>query len=199
MPEFENLLMDYLLPNRGLLLDKIVLKNPKLAEDFLNLHVNTIDLSSSKLDLSELSCNDGEPCLDIDLSPFNKLQNIDSSHESLSTFTMLKERHEDLIKHPVTETFIHLKWQQIRWLFYLSLFLHILSATITTIAILKSFTVAPDNVKNSHQNTIVYLLWAMAAAHVPVFVMLVLEIFQKRSSFFYIILVVLPDPNLPKE
>jgi hypothetical protein len=105
-------------------------------------------------------------------------------HESLSTFTMLKERNEDLIKHPVTETFIHLKWQQIRWLFYLSLFLHILSATITTITILKSFTVAPDNVKNSHQNTIVYLLWAMAAAHVPVFVMLILEIFQKRSSFF---------------
>ena len=176
--------MDYFLPNRGLLLDKIVLKNPKLAEDFLNLHVNTIGLGSSTLDLSELSCNDGEPCLDINLSPFNKPQNMDSCHESLSTYTMLKERHEDLIKHPVTETFIHLKWQQIRWLFYLSLFLHILSATITTIAILKSFTVAPDNFKNSHQNTIVYLFWAMAAAHVPVFVMLVLEIFQKRSSFF---------------
>ena len=168
------------IPYRGILFEKIVVKNPKVAEEYLNLHIDSVNTSECEATFTNFNS-----AMKIDFTPFNKLENVNSSQESLSIYKMLEEGNADLIKHPVTETFIHLKWQKLNWLFYLSIVLHLLFATLTTTSVLMSFQQKSSNAKSSKSLQKVNIIWAMVASYIPLFIMFVINIF--RSYNLYII------------
>lgn len=96
---------------------------------------------------------------------------------------MLVEGSTDLIKHPVVETFIHLKWQKLNWLFYLSLLFRILFATITTASVLMSYNEKSSNVKQHNTLRQVKIIWAMLASYIPLFFIFILNIFRNRNLY----------------
>ena len=161
------------------------MKNPKIAEEYLNLHIDSIDTSECETFSSE-----SDRAIKIDLTPFNKIKNVKFSQESLSTYKMLVEGSTDLIKHPVVETFIHLKWQKLNWLFYLSLLFRILFAGITTASVLLSFDEKSSNVKQHNTLRQVKIIWAMIASYIPLFIIFILNIFRNRN--LYIIRYLIP-------
>ena len=163
-----------------MLFDRIVLRNPKMAEEFLNMHLDSVVNNSD----SETVLPNSEPAWKIDMTPFNKFSNIYSCHESFSTYKMLEAGNRDLIKHPVTETFIRLKWQKINSLFYLSLFLRISFAIIATVTTQMSFKKTSSNTKHLNEVQNAHIIWAVVALYIPLFVMLSLEICRKRISYF---------------
>ena len=166
------------IPYRGILFEKLVMKNPKVAEEYLNLHIDSVNTSDCDTSLTNFNS-----AIKIDFTPFNKLENVNSSQESLSTYKMLEERNVDLIKHPVTETFIHLKWQKLNWLFYLSILLRLLFATLTTISVLMSFQQKSSNAKYSKNVHKVKIIWAMVASYIPLFIIFALNIFRNYTLY----------------
>ena len=178
IPEFEQHIKESPSPYRSVLFDKLVVKNPKIAEEYLNLHIDSIDTSEC-----EILSSESDSAIKIDLTPFNKLKNVKFSQESLSTYKMLVEGSTDLIKHPVVETFIHLKWQKLNWLFYLSLLFRILFAAITTASVLMSFDDKSSNVKQHNTITQVKIIWAMIASYIPLFIIFILNIFRNRNLY----------------
>ena len=170
--------------NLGLVFDKVVVKNPKVAEELLNLHLDIShdNLSTEHSEQSISSTN--EAMLTIDMSPFRKSQNSQSCHESASTHKMLEEGYRDLIKHPVTESFVHAKWQKLNWLFYLNLLIRVLFALATTVSVALSFDKtlsATNHLPQTRRQSII--LWVMFSLYLPMFFMMIFNVFRKRSSY----------------
>ena len=100
---------------------------PKLAEELLNekLASNYFDDRVTK-DTTHLTFN------------FDIFRTKIDRPESQSIFQMLLEGHNDLMNHPITEAFIIIKWQKLKWLFYLSIAFEIaLTILITSTLIIE--------------------------------------------------------------
>ena len=179
IPEFEQHLKDSGSPYSGAIFDKLVVKNPKVAEEYLNLHLDSVNTSEAEIALFKF-----HSAVKIDFTPFNKINSVSDSQESLSIYKMLQERNIELIKHPVTEAFIRLKWQKLNWLFYLSLFVRILFASLTTTSILLSFEENSSNAKRYKVIQKVNIVWAMLASYIPLFVMFALNIIRNWKLYF---------------
>ena len=132
--------------------DLVVEKSPQLGEELLNLRLESnhdedypaakerdkdqnIEL---KIDLS-LFRKPGTPLLassplkSVEEPQGSKCKKLSREPEMVSLMHMLTEDHRELIRHPVSETFLHLKWQRLRCFFYLGLAYQFLFSMVVTV------------------------------------------------------------------
>ena len=121
-PKFREHFVRHHFTHLGRIFDRVVAKNPELASEILN----------SKL-------NNENSVLQLDLSPFYKIPKSPPEPETLSTIRMIERDRDDLIRNPLTESFVHLKWKKVRNFFYVSLIYRILYAVCMTVAVIFVF------------------------------------------------------------
>ena len=92
--------------------ERLVHLSPKLAEDLLNHH---LDGNHDDADADAPSV-----AMTLNFAPFEKTKvatpsctscRRDDRNESFSPLAMLSDGHRDLIKNPLTEAFVSMKWQ----------------------------------------------------------------------------------------
>ncbi len=95
-----------------------------------------------------------------------------SPPETSTVSLMLRLGHRELLKHPVTESFLYLKWQQCRK-FYLTGLIYSLMVAITV-------SCSVNSSGSAHVSK-----WVLLAFHVPITFKLTLDALCDPSSFFF--------------
>ena len=112
IPRFDECLKDSNFVHSGHVFERLMRLSPKLAEDLLNHH---LDGNHDDADAAAPSVT-----MTLDFAPFDKTKvatpsctscRRDDRNESLSPLAMLADGHRDLIKNPLTEAFVSMKWQ----------------------------------------------------------------------------------------
>lgn len=156
LPQFEDFLKSHSFLYSNVILDKLVVKSPKLAEELLNQKVMTSQQYSD-----EPTHND---TLVFDFGLFRVRNN--TIGESVPILRMLDEGHRDLVKQPVSEAFVHFKWQKLCWTFYLAFAYRICLALVLTLSTLFEVSRHPLFVKWAPV-TRPGLTWILIAAFIP--------------------------------
>ena len=159
----------------------LVERHPKIADDFLNIR-----LESNHDSIGGLLADEDDIVLSIDLSPFHKPTSTSTSNchdnlslvgETASVRAMFREGHRDLIKHPVTEAFVHLKWQQLKGYFYCG-FIYTL-----VLALVASISVKLD-IDGRHSLLTTIFRWAVLGLQIPFMIKMFLDAARLRSELF---------------
>ena len=151
----------------GFIFDRLIEKSPKIAEELLNHHLD--------------SNHDQEPSQDVvmtlDFGLFKK-EVLDlgscqplSQNESLSPFLMLQNGHTDLVKNPVTESFVNLKWQLLKWNYTVGVTFATLYAIAVSLAVVWG-----------KQHTV--LVWLMLAMYTLMSLRNFVRMLRLKSGFF---------------
>ena len=120
-PKFDDLLLSQNLTHLGQVFDRLVSKNPETAKKILNSKISE------------------EPdFVKFDFGPFFKSPKlpIPSEPEMPSTILMLSSDREDLIRHPLTETFVRSKWRKVSRFFFAAFVYRLLVAVAVTVAVI---------------------------------------------------------------
>ena len=115
---------------------------------------------------------------------------------------MLQEGHRDLIKQPLTEAFVYLKWSKLSWAFYLAFVYRILLAFLVTFTTFAE--VSPHPFFSTHTAFLTSwpsygLVWTLVVFYIPALLQLAFEGLYRRSAFICSTWVHLrrPCPPLP--
>lgn len=156
LPQFEEFFKSHSFVYSNVILDKLVVKSPKLAEELLNQKVTTSQQYSD-----EPTAND---TLVFDFGLFRVRDN--NIGESAPIQRMLDEGHRDLVKQPVSEAFVHFKWKKLCWPFYSAFVYRLSLALILTLSTLFEVSRHPLFVKWAPV-TRPGLTWILIAALIP--------------------------------
>ena len=123
-----------------------MVKSPKLAEELLNQKISTNHFENDCESVT--SATTAATFLAFDFGLFqNKNESSRMKAESLPILQMLDEGHRDLIKQPLSEAFICLKWQKLCWAFYLAFVYRFILAIIVTLTAFSEVSRHPFFVK----------------------------------------------------
>jgi hypothetical protein len=176
IPKFESYLKDQDLLHSSIIFDRLLLKSPKIAEELLNAGIN------SNHDTEDKTASEAT-VLSFDFGLFRPQRPNTFDSESLPMCRMLEEGQRDLIKQPLTEAFIYLKWQKLCWAFYLSFIYRILLAFVVTLAAFAEVSRHPVLVRWAPK-TRPGLLWLLVAFYFPSVLQLVFSVARLRLAFF---------------
>lgn len=151
-----------------MILSRLVIKSPKLAEEILNQKVTSTPYNE---DFSHVAFD------------FGLLKSRNSDPETQPLLKMLDEGQRDLIKHPLSESFIILKWQKLNWLFYAAFCYAFILAFVITLSALAEVSRHPLFVKWAPV-TRPGLIYLLIATYIPAFIQLAFETCYQRSAFF---------------
>ena len=165
-------------------------KSAKIASDSLDIRLNLEENPEEKESSSSLN---------IDLTPFHRPpQGSNFQAECGPLKVMLEQGHRELIRHPVTETFIRVKWQKLRKFFLFGLVYNLLLAVAISVS-----TVASNNQRSFKQEARITTIssignknqwfsedfriisgWVVVALLIPFALKIALDIAVQRGKFF---------------
>ena len=153
--------------------ETLLLKSPKLAEELLHEGIES---------------NSPEDCVKIDSSTYLALDfglfDTRKARPNSSTIQcMLQEGHRDLIKHPLSESFLHLKWQKLCWAFYAALTYRLILAFVVTLSSLAEVSRHPLLVQWAPV-TRPGLTWLLVAVYIPTLLQLIFDLCYQKLAFF---------------
>ena len=175
-------------------------ERPKMAEELLNLRLDSnINEDGSSWQRPEKE----EITLKIDLSlyhkpgaPVSSLKLVEEPRlarrrckfsrapEMPALVKMLTENHRELICHPVTETFLQLKWQKLRHFFYLSLVYQCIFSMIVAVLLLVTVREAKSWKYPREFRTAVK--WTLVSLAIPIVAKLLFDIYRLGPKTFLV-------------
>ena len=96
------------------------------------------DMLDHAITLAEHDINDVDCELKLD---FKVLIPNKSRGESSMFMAFIETGHQHLLKHPLCESFLHLKWLKVRKFFFISLIFHLVFTILHTAFVLKVYSV----------------------------------------------------------
>ena len=195
LPKFDVDLKNQDFFHASLIFQRLLIISPKTAEELLNQKVTSNHYA-------EEGQNTTDAHLAFDFGLF-RARNLYQA-ESLPMELMLKEGHRDLIKQPLTEAFVYLKWEKLSWAFYVAFVYRVLLALLVTFTAFAEVSPHPFfSALSFLTRSYPYgLVWAMLACYLPALLQLAFEGLHRRplSDFIFSTWVKLlprPCPPLP--
>ena len=197
LPKFDVDLKNQDFFHASLIFQRLLIISPKTAEELLNQKVTSNHYASD-----EGQKTSEETHLAFDFSLF-RTRNLYQA-ESLPVELMLKEGHRDLIKQPLTEAFVYLKWEKLSWAFYVAFVYRVLLALLVTFTAFAEVSPHPffSALSFLTRSSTYVLVYAMLAFYLPALLQLLFEGLQRRPSSDFIFstwvqLLPKPCPPLP--
>ena len=149
VPKFENYIKIEDFMHKGIIFQRLVLKCPKISEEWLNCQITSNHASETKKsnEPTEVFFNfdlfQKRPKKEPKNGPKNEPKNgpkgpkkaiIEEEEEEIFAISqMMQQGQRDLLKHPLTEAFVYLKWRKLNWVFYLSFVYQVFLALLVTL------------------------------------------------------------------
>ena len=173
IPTFETHIKNQDFYHKSVIFERLLIRAPKIGEDWLNRQITSNHGSEAK--------KPNEPTEVFFNFELFQRRPEDRKAESLAIRQMLQQGQRELLKHPLTEAFVYLKWEKLNWAFYLTFAYHLLLAlliTLTAFVELKSHFFLWSSISKT------ILCCLLVVFYIPCFLKLVfLGLFQ-RSTFW---------------
>ena len=184
VPNFEYYLKTHQFQCSSIIFDRLLPKYPKICEEWLNRRITSNHASDTKAlqDPTEVLFN-----FDLFERSAPAASKVGKGRfkaaESQGLGQMLQHGQRELLKHPLCESFVYLKWQRLNWAFYLTFIYQLLLAILVT---LTAFTVV-----SRHPLFVVWapdtkftFYWLLLAFYVPCLLKFVFLGLYQRSTFW---------------